>query len=222
MSETTSTGVVADGLRSVSGDARLLAESWRLAVSESAGIWPGYELASIPTVLVSVDLEGKVEAVVAFNHPDPQALGSQVRGFDLDGHQVAVVEEAAYPDELASMAPFDFFADIGGIETFVVVGRSGEPGTPEFVALLAHEGFHRYQFDRWVPGTAVQDVEGYDFGAQHLELALLENRILIAAYEAATSHKPQATTPSRSRSRESEPRSLPGRRGGPVRRRCGG
>ncbi len=188
VSESTSTDTVANGLGSVSGDARSLVESWRRAVSASAGIWPGYELAAVPTVLVSVDPEGNVEAVVAFNHPDPQALGSPVRGFDMDGHRVVVVEEVANPDELASMAPFDFFADVGGTETFVLVGRSGEPGmepgTPEFVALLAHEAFHRYQFDHWVPGTAFQDVEGYDFGAENLELALLENRILIAAYEA--------------------------------------
>ena len=180
LSETTSTDAVANGLGSVSGDARLLVESWRLAVSASTGIWPGYELAGIPTVLVSVDPEGRVEAVAAFNHPKAQALGSPVRGFDMDGHRVAVVEEAAYPAELASMAPFDFFADIGGTDTVVLVGRSGEPGmepgTPEFVALLAHEAFHRYQFDHWVPGTAFQDVEGYDFGAQNLDLVCRRHR----------------------------------------------
>lgn len=171
-------------------DARSLIDSWRLAVSESVGIWPGYDLAAIPVVLVAVDVEGHVGAVVAFNHPDPQALGSPLRWFDVDGHQVAVVSGVADPDGLASMAPFDFFADIGGTATFVLVGGAGqpgmEPGTPEFVALLTHEAFHRYQFDEWTPGDLLQDVDGYDFSAANLELVLLENRILIAAYEAGT------------------------------------
>ena len=187
---TPSTQVVADSIESVAGEARSLIDSWRSAVSESAGVWPGYDLAAIPVVLVSVDAEGSIGAVTAFNHPDPQALGSPVRGFDVDGHQVAVIDEVADPDRLASMAPFDFFADIGGTETFVLVGRPGEPGmepgTPEFVALLAHEAFHRHQFDAWVPGDLLQDVDGYDFSAANLELMLLENRILIAAYEAGT------------------------------------
>lgn len=187
---TTSTPVVADSIESVSVDARSLIDSWHSAVSETAGIWPGYDLAAIPAVLVSVDEQGSVWAVAAFNHPDPQALGSPVRGFEIDGHRVAVIDEVTDPDGLASMAPFDFFADIGGTETFVLVGQTGQPGmesgTPEFVALLAHEAFHRYQFDEWVPGTLVQDVDGYDFSVANLELMLLENRILIAAYQAGT------------------------------------
>ena len=186
----TSTGAVAGSIESVSGDARSLIDSWRSAVSESVGIWPGYDLAAIPVVLVSVDGEGNVAAVVAFNHPDPQELGSRVRGLDVDGHRVEVIDEVADPDRLASMAPFDFFADIGGTDTFVLVGQTGqpgmEPGTPQFVALLAHEAFHRHQFDAWVPGDILQDVDGYDFSAENLELVLLEDRILIAAYQAGT------------------------------------
>ncbi|MXZ68969.1 MAG: hypothetical protein F4Z17_08340 [Acidimicrobiia bacterium] len=172
----------------MSGDARSLVDSWLSAVSESGGAWPGYDLADIPTVLVSVDAGGRVEAVVAFNHPNPNALGSAILSVDVDGHSVGVVGEPADPERLVSMAPFDFFADIGGTETFVLVGQRGEPGrepdTPGFVAMIAHEGFHRYQFDNWVPGAAVQDVEGYDFGAENIELVLLENRVLVAAYQA--------------------------------------
>jgi len=176
------------GLEKVSGDARSLVDSWLSAVSESGGAWPGYDLADIPTVLVSVDAGGRVEAVVAFNHPNPNALGSAILSVDVDGHSVGVVGEPTDPERLVSMAPFDFFADIGGTETFVLVGQRGEPGrepdTPGFVAMIAHEGFHRYQFDNWVPGAAVQDVEGYDFGAENIELVLLENRVLVAAYQA--------------------------------------
>ena len=183
-------GVVEGGLASVPADARALVDSWRSAASHSGGAWPGYELADIPTVLVSLDFGGRVEAVVAFNHPSPEALGGSILSLDVDGHEVAVVGEAADPDRLVSMAPFDFFADIGGTETFVLVGQRGEPGrepdTPGFVAMIAHEAFHRYQFDHWVPATSAQDVDGYDFGPENLELVLLENRILVAAYGADT------------------------------------
>ena len=187
---TTPSSAVGAGLDQVSGSARSLVDSWLSAVSESGDAWPGYDLSAIPTVLVSVDVEGRIEAVVAFNHPEPDALGSGIHSAELDGHRVAVVGEPADPERLLSLAPFDFFADIGGVKTYVLVAQRGEPGrepdTPGFVAMVAHEGFHRYQFDHWVPGAAVQDVEGYDFGAENLELVLLENRILVAAYQAGT------------------------------------
>lgn len=182
--------VVETGLDSVSANARSLVDSWLSAVSESGGAWPGYDLGDIPTVLVSVDVGGRIEAVVAFNHPSPDALGEAILDVEVDGHRVAVVGEPADPERLLSLAPFDFFADIGGVQTYVLVAQRGEPGrepdAPGFVAMVAHEGFHRYQFDNWAPGAAVQDVEGYDFGAENLELVLLENRILVAAYQART------------------------------------
>ena len=178
----------ASSIEGVSGEARSLLDSWRSAVLHSGGVWPGYDLAAIPTVLVSLDVDGRVVTVVAFNHPNPEALGSEIRHIDVDGHQVAVIGQVADPERLASMAPFDFFADVGGADTFVLVGQRGEPGrepgTPEFIAMVVHEAFHRYQFDEWVPDTVSQDVAGYDFSPENLELVLLENRILIAAYQA--------------------------------------
>lgn len=187
---TTSTVAAAGGVDEVSGEARSLLDSWRSAVLHSDGAWPGYDLAAIPTVLVTLDDGGRVAAVVAFNHPNPEALGSETRPIDVDGHRAAVVGQVADPDRLKAMAPFDFFADIGGTDTFVLVGQRGEPGrepdTPGFIAMVVHEAFHRYQFDEWVPDTAFQDVAGYDFSPENLELALLENRILIAAYQADT------------------------------------
>ncbi|MYA86541.1 MAG: hypothetical protein F4Y12_13270 [Acidimicrobiaceae bacterium] len=177
-------------LESLSAEASALIESWRSAVSASSGVWPGYDLAAIPTVLVLLDADRTVATVVAFNHPAPAPLGSSVLRVDVDGQDVAVIGSPADPDALASMAPFDFFADIGGTDTFVLIGQHGasgvEPGTPEFAALMAHESFHRYQFDNWSPDDRVQDIDGYDFSAANLELVLLENRILIAAYEAGT------------------------------------
>lgn len=174
----------------MSGKARSLLDSWRSVVSNSDRVWPGYDLAAIPTVLVSLEVGGEVAAVVAFNHPNPEALGSEIRHIDVDGRRMAVVGQVADPNRLASMAPFDFFADIGGTDTFVLVGQMGEPGrepgTPEFIAMVVHEAFHRHQFDEWVPDAAFQDVAGYDFSHENLELALLENRILIAAYHADT------------------------------------
>ena len=107
---------------------------------------------------------------------------------DVDGHKIVAIGELADPGWLAARSPFDFFADVGGTETFVLIAQEGElgreAGTPEFVAMLVHEAFHRYQWDEWTPGTARQYVDRYDFSAANLELVLLENRILIAAYRA--------------------------------------
>lgn len=125
---------------------------------------------------------------MAFNHPNPQALGTPAQTFDVDGHKIAVIDEVADPDWLAARSPFDFFADVGGTETFVLISQEGElgreSGTPEFISMLVHEAFHRYQGDEWWPGATRQYFDRYDFSAENLELALLENRILIAAYRA--------------------------------------
>ena len=182
------TGDSADGPDPLPADARSLIDSWSSAVSATTGVWPGFDLASIPTVLAAIDDEGAIRATVAFNHPNPPALGAPIRSLDIDGHKITVIGEVADPDWLAARAPFDFFADVGGTDTFVLIAQEGElgreSGTPEFIALFAHEAFHRYQWDEWRPRTARQYVDRYDFSAANLELVLLENRILIAAYRA--------------------------------------
>ena len=178
----------ADGPDLLPADARSLIDSWSSAVSATTGVWPGFDLASIPTVLAAIDDEGAVEATVAFNHPNPHALGTPIRSLDIDGHEIAVIGELADPDWLALRAPFDLYADVGGTATYVVVGQEGElglePNTPSFIALLVHEAFHRYQGDEWRTGMARQYFDRYDYSAANLELVLLENRILIAAYRA--------------------------------------
>ncbi len=175
---------------SPSASAQLLIDRWHAAVSASTGAWPGYELAAIPAVLVSVDREGAISAVVAFNHPNPDPLGSPILRQDVGGHEAAVVVEPTDPDALFAMAPFDFYADIGGTSTFVLIGQQGDPATepdsPAFSALLAHETFHRFQFDNWSEDATVHSLEGYDLSQASLELVLLEGRILISAHEAAS------------------------------------
>ena len=170
--------------------AQLLIDRWHAAVSASAGVWPRYDLAAMPVVLVSVDSGGSVSAVVAFNHPNPDPLGDPVRRHDVGGHEAAVIVEPADPDALAAMAPFDFYADFGGTATFVLVGQQGDPSTepdsPAFSALLAHETFHRFQFDNWSEDATIHSFDGYDFSRASLELVLLEDRILIRAHEATS------------------------------------
>lgn len=180
--------VDADDPGALSADARSLIGSWHTAVLATAGVWPGFDLASIPAVLAAIDDEGTIRATVAFNHPNPRALGTLIRDLDVDGHKIAVIGEVTDPDWLASRAPFDFFADVGGTDTFVLISQEGElgleSGTPDFIATLVHEAFHRYQWDEWTPRATRQYIDSYDFSAANLELALLENRILIAAYQA--------------------------------------
>ena len=182
------TSVDADGLEAMSADERSLIDSWRSAVSASNGVWPGFDLASIPTLLAAIDNEGAVKAAVMFNHPNPGAFGAPTQSLDVNGHMIVTIGEVADPDWLASRAPLDLFANVGGVDTFLVVSREGElglePDTPSFVALLVHEAFHRHGFEEWAPSATVQYFDSYDYSAANLELALLENRILIAAYQA--------------------------------------
>ena len=180
--------ISADDPDSLSADVRSLIGSWHSAVSATTGVWPGFDLASIPAVLAHLDDEGAVGAAVAFNHPNPLALGAPIRSLEVDGHEITVIGEVTDPDWLAARASFDFFADVGGTETFVLISQEGEfgheSGTPEFIAMLVHEAFHRYQSDEWRSRTTRQYLDRYDFSAANLELVLLENRILIAAYRA--------------------------------------
>ena len=180
--------VDAVGLDELPAEARLLIHDWRAAVSASAGVWPGYDLASIPAVLAVIDSKGVVGAVVAFNHPNPHGLGGAILSLEIDGHHIHVVGEVADPDRLVSWAPLDLFADVGGTDTFVMISREGEPGfelnNPFFVALIVHEAFHRHQIEEWAGSATVQYLDSYDYSAENLKLALLENRILMAAYRA--------------------------------------
>ena len=180
--------VDAGGLDELPPGPRSLIQDWRAAVSASAGVWPGYDLASIPAVLAVIDSKGSVGAVVAFNHPSPHGLGAAIHSLEIDGHEMLVIGEVADPDRLRSWAPIDLFADVGGTDTFVMIGQQGEfglePNSPFFVALIVHEAFHRYQIEEWAPSASVQYLDSYDYSAANLELALLENRILMAAYRA--------------------------------------
>ncbi len=169
------------GLRS---DAEALIFSWESAVEATDGVWAGFDLASIPTVLGSINRGGGLEAAVAFNHPAVDALGTG-EPVERKGASVVAFEHVERPQWVTSRAPYEFTADLGGISTLVVVGYHAdagvEPGDPGFIALLAHEAFHRHQIDTWAPSSTVQDVDGYDYSARNLELVLLESRVLVEA-----------------------------------------
>ena len=177
----------AHDLGSLPADARLLIDSWSSAVSATRGVWPGFDLASIPAVMAAIDDEGAISAAVAFNHPNPEALGAPARTLHVDGHRIVVIGEVADPDLLAA-SPYQLVADIGGTDTFVLISEERntyyDPETPLFIAYLVHEAFHRYQTDEWTWGTTRQYFDHYDYSAANLELVLLENRILVAAYRA--------------------------------------
>jgi hypothetical protein len=100
------------------------------------------------------------------------------------------------PDELAARAPFDFSVDIGGENTFVLISSTEDPvmspDSNEFIALIIHEEFHRYQLDSFSTPTYSQDVEGYDYSPQNIELAMLEDRIHIALKDAETIERQRA------------------------------
>ena len=106
--------VAAGGSDELLAEVRLLVGDWRTAVSVASGVWPGYDLASIPAVLAVTDSDGVVGAVVAFNHPSPHGLGAVVHSLEIDGQEIFVIGEVADPDRLKSWAPIDLFATWAG------------------------------------------------------------------------------------------------------------
>lgn len=156
------------------------------------GVWPGYRPETIPTVIALANKDGELDSAVTIAHGQPSAIGiaTPIDTSQIGLRDVFLIAELKDPDELAAKAPFVFSVDIGGENTFVLIGSTDEPAlnpdSNEFTALLIHEQFHRYQMDNFSAQTATQDVEGYDYSPQNIELAMLEDRIHIALKDAET------------------------------------
>ncbi|MEM7339976.1 MAG: hypothetical protein AAF467_15075 [Actinomycetota bacterium] len=166
-----------------------LVDSVDRAYQRVDGVWPGYDPNDHPTVLAWRNDTDELIGAVAFNHPDPEALGpateidAEGRAFD----SAHVIEEPAgeAADLLGAMQNFEFNRVIGGVDSFMMaVGGTDsffDPTSSDYQSTLLHEMFHRYQEEAFTDGEGFQDVEGYAYTADNLELATLEERAVIAA-----------------------------------------
>ncbi len=156
----------------------------------SEGVWPGFVLADHPAVIILRDGSDSSN-LLALNHPDPDALGAakEIKSNDLPftAHTITDPSDA---ERLDAVVNFEFNITLGGVDSFAIAADSSDeimsPTSPEFPATFVHEIFHRYQVEAFDEGEFFQDVEGYPYEAENLELAVLEERALLQALTAAT------------------------------------
>ncbi len=156
------------------------------------GDWPGFVPNDHPAVLALKDSSGDLAGALAFNFPDPDALGT-ARALDPEGTPIGSVHhitELTEAEKLQNLRGFDFHLKIGGVDSFAMEAGGGDdffvPTTNDYVATYLHEMFHRWQDDGFAGDLGSQDVEGYAYTPENLALAALEDRALIEAANAET------------------------------------
>ncbi|MEM9134903.1 MAG: hypothetical protein AAGE88_21345, partial [Actinomycetota bacterium] len=166
-----------------------LAEAYRRA----DGLWTGFDPNDHPTI-IPIRSDGSLQGAVVVSHPDPESLGTAVE-LDTEGtpftslHRIDALDEAA-DERLGQVDAFEFHAEIGGTDAFVLMADTSDsfldPAEADWGATFIHELFHRYQDDAFEGSLGAQDVEGYAYTKDNLELAALEERALAAAIGADT------------------------------------
>ncbi|MGH1494050.1 MAG: hypothetical protein ACRBK7_32440 [Acidimicrobiales bacterium] len=156
------------------------------------GDWPGFAPNEHPAVLALKTSSGELAGALAINFPNPDALGD-AEPLNTDGTPLKSVHHITNPteaDKLAELAGFDFHIMIGGVDAFAMEAGGGDdfflPTTNDYVGTFLHELFHRWQDQAFEGDIGAQDVEGYAYTPENLELAALEERALIEAAQAQT------------------------------------
>ncbi len=151
--------------------------------------WPSFKPNDHPAIVI-VRNGDAVDSLIAFNHPDPDALGQaepvSLPGLPFTVHAIANPTEA---EDLAEVAAFEFQRTIGGADSFAMIADASDdffaPDGGDYAATFIHELFHRHQilnFDE----DGEQDIDGYPLTAQNLALATLEERALRDALGSTT------------------------------------
>ncbi len=158
----------------------------RIAAGYSAveGVWAGFVPNDHPVVIPFRSTSGDLQAVIAINHPDPDALGDAA-ALDTASTPFASLHRIENPTDrtaLEQLEGFDFHARLGGVDSFAMIAGGSDaffdPLTADYTSTLLHEMFHRYQDEAFEGSIGNQDVEGYAYTAENLELAVLEDRAL--------------------------------------------
>lgn len=154
------------------------------------GVWRGFDDAKIPQLFIYKDDQGVVSSVFAVAHPNLDALGTarKVNTASIGLEDVYEITDLKDENKIADLFLFTFDTNFGGVRTFTITSTldvRGDSATPEaatadFAAFWIHELFHRYQFDNFAMADYV-DYDSYDFLKENLELAILEDYILVDA-----------------------------------------
>ena len=154
-------------------------------------VWSGYDPNDEPIVLALKDDAGELRGVLAINHPKAVELGDAEKldtsSTSLDSAYLVTNVAAEEAERLQQMPTFDFHMKIKGVDSFAMNAGGEEffdPETADYTATLIHEVFHRFQDSGFQGGIGGQDVDGYAYTADNIELATLEDRALVAAIQA--------------------------------------
>ncbi len=154
-------------------------------------VWSGYDPNEEPIVLALKDAEGELQGVLAINHPKATEIGDatalNIGGTSLRSAHVVTSIATAEAKRLQEMPTFDFHMDIKGVDSFAMNAGGDEffnPETADYTATLIHEVFHRFQDSGFQGGIGGQDVDGYAYTPENIELATLEDRALVEAIRA--------------------------------------
>jgi hypothetical protein len=160
----------------------------RFVGSEQA--WPGFDLEDHPTIIRVLDKDRNVRDTIAINHPAADKLGDATPIDSRDWSHIQTAHRITDPidaERLARTQNFEFSIDLGGIDSFVInLGGGAIENDRDFPATLVHEIFHRWQDQGFVFTNGNQNVDGYNYDKENIELAMLENEALIAGLEATT------------------------------------
>lgn len=155
-------------------------------------VWSGFDPNAEPIVLALKDNADGLQGVLAINHPMATELGDaeelDISGTALTSAHLVTNVAAEEARRLQNLQGFDFHMQIKGLDSFAMVAGGNDsffdPETADYTATLIHEVFHRWQDSGFEGGIGGQDVEGYAYTPENIELAALEDRALIEALKA--------------------------------------
>lgn len=162
-----------------------------LRYSAAVDVWPGFTPNEHPVVVALKDGDSKTFAAVALNVAKPEALGD-AEALDTAGTPFSSVHKITNltsdtAEKLDRMQNFDFHMQLDGVDSFAITaGPQLDPSDLDYPATLIHELFHRWQDESFSPNASTQDVAGYNYSKENLELAVLEQRALSAAVDATS------------------------------------
>ena len=165
-----------------------LSEGYRTA----SKAWAGFDPDEHPVVLAIKSGNDQLTGALAINHPTPEIFDEATQldttGTPLRSLHLATGLNAADTAALDALRTFDFNAEVGGSNVFLIVAGGSnptfDPTSKRYVSTLLHEMFHRYQGQTFRGEFVQQDIDGYDYSASNIELIALEDRALAAAIDA--------------------------------------
>lgn len=155
--------------------------------------WPGFDPSEHPVVL-PYKTDTNVVAALVINHPSPDQIGDATKLDIGDLPFASAYRVESINDEeskiLSDMPAFEFHANLGGVDSFAMNVIDGDVFfdvlSDDYTATLLHEMFHRYQDEAFDGDIGFQDVDGYAYTPENLELAALEDRALASGLNATT------------------------------------